>query len=799
MNRLLMSVLVTVAAGVGFAENYEYTWDAANPQMSFGDGLVTLVLDGSSVSEMRVNTARGDAVTFSGDTMAFAADASVMVNRGLLRFENAVTAVGDLNVTAGNVPAAWATADAGGTLFSDVFTTVLQGFSLDEIEVDAGHLNSNASGGTGSYNAEPYFVVRGEGWMELQLQQYLGPGNSTKVVKLRLEQGGTDVKAKILYAKYVLSTDALGIDFDKKSDVYAIMPQGVPASTSRPTYYYGCDRLAFRLAKGEVAAKVAGKFTCAGKINVSPEMAFGVVNQPEMSVSADVPEKAVFSVESDETGPADSSHYELSDIEDAWQVFAANRNISDMDLDSITGMLGGGSLSSTPLEALICYVRWEGSVLFVQLQVKPSDTKYTKGVLVKLTQFGADVKIAPSKACYYEGEAGTRSFEESGIQKVAYGGYCVKSFAADFASLSGSQVTLAGVGSSEGGMIEVGGASATQHVELIVNDKNALPREACVNVGEFGVLSLMATAGWNTGIAGGTVAYYVGPGGKLRQGSANDSFPTPFSVTDRGLTVDGGEAEFGNGMVSKWGPSSADAVDTTASTYLNRLTLKNGARCFGRAVRMGNAIAKWTVTGLSPSVWDASISLLGGSNNDGTDEFAVEDTTGSDVVDFTVTGDMKMFKSDSYKRLHVKKTGAGTMKVCGETDFTYYPLEIAGGTWMVGSATTMSTAQNVQLSGGAFASADGVSASVGKLLVGEAGGGIVAGANATVSFLDSSDQTWGGTVNITCPEGSSVRFGTSSSALTAEQQRKLRLNGRCAALTDDGTVEQRIGLMLILR
>ena len=97
------------------------------------------------------------------------------------------------------------------------------------------------------------------------------------------------------------------------------------------------------------------------------------------------------------------------------------------------------------------------------------------------------------------------------------------------------------------------------------------------------------------------------------------------------------------------------------------------------------------------------------------------------------------------------------------------------------------------------ASADGVSASVGKLLVGGAGGGIVAGANATVSFLDSSDQTWLGTANITCPEGSSVRFGTSASALTAAQQRKLRLNGKRAVLSDDGTVEQRIGTLLILR
>ena len=810
MRRTVISALVATAVGIGFAGNYEYTWDAENPHASFGDGLVTLTIDGATVSSLQVNAAKDDVVTFAGDAMDFAANASVTVNRGLLRFDNAVNAAGDLNVVAGNVPAAWATAVSEGTLFSDVFTTVLQGISLDEVEVAAGHLGSSASGGAGTYNATPYFVTRGEGWMEVQLQQFLGGDNSTKVVKIRLEQDRADVKAKILYAKYVRAKDALGIDFDKSSATFKIESQGVPGSQSRPTYYYSCDKVSFRLLKGVAAAKVAGAFVCAGKVNVTANMTFGVVNQPKLSVSADLPEDAVLSVETDAAGPSDQSRYELGPVLKDWRLFAANRKLIDINLDSIAGKLAGSSLSTTPLEAKVCYVRWyshtsASTVLFAQFQVNSSGSTYTKGILLKFRQQGDNVEVAPSGAYYYEGMAGDRSFEESGIsggtiaESPTASGYCLASVSAEFALQGASLVTLASVGLSAGGTIEVSGASDSQHAELVVDNASALPKNSHVRVGANGILSMLATSGWNTGVAGGTVDYYIGPGGKLRQGSnVYNSFPIPFSVSNRELVIDGGEAEFGVRVPSSWTASSTDPVDTSGSTYLNNLSLMNGARCYGRAVRLGNGPAKWTVTGSSPSVWDTSISLLGGSGGDGTDEFAVDDTTGSDAVDFTVTGDMKMFKSDSYKRLHVKKTGAGTMKVCGETDFTYYPLEIAGGTWMVGSATTMSTAQNVQLSGGVFASADGVSASVGKLLVGGAGGGIVAGVNATVSFLDSSDQTWLGTVNITCPEGASVRFGTSASALTAAQQGRLRINGKKAVLDEDGYAVPS-GLIMLLR
>ena len=128
------------------------------------------------------------------------------------------------------------------------------------------------------------------------------------------------------------------------------------------------------------------------------------------------------------------------------------------------------------------------------------------------------------------------------------------------------------------------------------------------------------------------------------------------------------------------------------------------------------------------------------------------------------------------------------MLVNGVTDFTEEPLEIMGGTWMVGANYTMSSEQNVKLKGGAFATADGVTATVGRLMVDSEGGGIVVGANSAVQFLDSSAETWSGLVEVTCGAGSSVRFGTSSGALTSEQKARLRLNGKRATLSSDGFV-----------
>lgn len=812
MNRLLMSVLVTVVAGVGFAENYEYTWDAANPQASFGDGLVTLVLDGSTVTAMNVTAARGDTVTFSGNAMAFDADATVTVSGGALFFANDVTAAGDISFITGAQPGDWV--EDGTGLLSDQFKTVLTGLDLEDVEILRGHLTGSAAGGEGvsPYNADAYFVTRGEGWMEVQLQQWLGTGNSTKVVKVRLEQDGDDVKAKILYGKYVLALDARGLDFDQPTDKFVVMDQGIPSSTAIPKYHYGCNRIHFLLRRDEAraSAKVSGVFTCAGKVNVGDSMVFGALNRPKQTIGALDLGVGSFSVETDENATEDVNEYVCDGWQPKdWNLFAANQKLLEIDTGSIAGKLAGSSLSSTPVEAWVGYFKWSSGVLSCQFQYKASNSAYAKGLLVKFRQAGDNVEFCPVTLYYCEMSAvGEKDFEKEGTKlnpqtyatSYTSSGYCIAGISGRFKLMSwSSSVNLTRGGETEGGVIAVRGASATQHAELRISNSYGLPTNGVVEVAANGVLSVITPSMENrTGVSGGTCEIRIGSGGLLRQGGDAD-FPANFSSERQRVFIDGGVAEFGC-ECTKAG-SSSDAVNAAGSTYLNFLTLRNGAYCFGRAVRMGNSTtkdSKWTVSGSIPSVWDASISLLGISNASGTDEFEVEDTTGSDEVDFTVTGDMKMFKNDAFKRLHVKKTGAGTMKVCGDTDFTYYPLEIAGGTWMVGSETTMTMAQNIQLSGGAFASADGVNAAVGKLLVGEAGGGIVAGANSTVSFLDSSDQMWIGMVNVTCPKGSFVRFGTSASALTAEQKGRLRINGKKAVLDEDGYAVPS-GLVILLK
>lgn len=811
----VVGVMMSVAHAA-LAVDYEFTWDAANPQTSFGDGLVTLTLDESThVTAMTVDAIRGDTVTFRGDPMTFAADAQVSLASGILTFANDLAAEGVLKLVAPPSPDDWQSSDKVG-LLSDVPTIVAEGFCVDDIEVMSAYLNNAVDG-----DAAPYFPRRGEGWLEVQLQQSGGVGKTTKVVKIRLEQSGEDVVARIVYAKYVLNQDVRGVDFDDPPPDLNVQSYYTPSSTSVPGSYYGCNRLTFAWIAGMEAVKVSGAFACGGQVRVAAGLDFELVNQSNVTLpSVELPSKAQLVVSSDANGPEDTvlKGASVGYVPAGGLVFAAKTLLDEIDFNSVTGMLAGSSLSTTPIAATVCFGRWNDAktAYVIEFQANTSGSSYAKGVALEFVQEGADVVVRPSAlgrqnyGLYYQGTAGSKSYASGeGVSTTTYassytnGGYCAASVSADFKeprTLSGSQVTLNDGGLELAGRIIVRGADAAHHVELIAGTDHAFPTNGTISVEYGGVLNLGVKADMYKGISGGNCQVSVGPGGRLLQGyvgSANMSHP--WAYNGGSLVVDGGVARFGC-----WSPSasSSDRVDTSGSCYLNFLTLKNGALCTGRAVRFGNqASSQWNVTGSSPSTWDADISLLAlYGTTAATVAFAVEDVSDDETVDFTVTGSMRMFSAESgYQNLTVRKTGEGTMKVNGVTDFTVNPLQIVAGTWMVGSDTTMSTAQNIQLNGGAFASADGVSASVGKLLVGGAGGGIVAGANATVSFLDSSDQTWLGTVNITCPEGSSVRFGTSASALTAAQQRKLRLNGKRAVLSDDGTVEQRIGTLLILR
>ncbi|MBR4654543.1 MAG: hypothetical protein IKO72_14380 [Kiritimatiellae bacterium] len=794
MKKVFMVAAVVATTGV-FAGKYEYQWDASDPQTSFGDGKVTLTLDGSSISAMQVNVTTNDTVCFSGDAMNFSAGATVTIPHGNLCISNAVTAAGDIEFIRTGTLEPWTGTNVG--LFLDEYTLVQENVDLADIEVAYAHLSGSAGGGD-YYNAEPYHVVRGDGWMEVQLQQSLSPNWTTKVIKIRLEQDGDDVKAKTLYAKYVMNTNVLGLNFDVPSSEYTIGTTTLPSSNNTPEYCYRCTGLKFAPAGARATVSISGTFNGAGKVKVDDIISVTFLNQDATIRSLELG-NATLGVGTDETVADDAQTHEIGPLENGWYDFIQDSKLVELDLDSISGKLAGNMLTTTPTDAQVCYMTWvnNNTVLQFELQLKTSGSSYTKGVLVKLRDYNGNIQYCPASCWYYQGEPGTKSFAAGGCsQNNSYAttptgsGYCVASLSARV--FRWRRVIIEHGGSTTGGVIEVFGHSETCRSELRIALKTGLPTNGVVRVGQNGILSLIATNGFDyaKGVSNGKCEIYVGPGGKLRQGG-NIDFVGNIGYDFQKITIDGGEAEFGCECIKPG--SSADAVNTAGSTYLDSLTLKNGARCYGKAVRMGNIDSTWKITGTSPSVWDTGISILA-TYNAATlvrDIFDVDDVTESAAVDFTVTGDMKMFHSpsfpsDVYQKLRITKKGAGTMKVNGVTDFCVEPLEIQGGTWMVGSDDTMNSAQNILLAGGSFASADDVTASVGRLLVDSAGGGIDVGDASAVSFADSSSEDWSGRVDISCPAGSSVRFGTTSAGLTSAQLRKMRLNGQHVKLDENG-------------
>ena len=106
--------------------------------------------------------------------------------------------------------------------------------------------------------------------------------------------------------------------------------------------------------------------------------------------------------------------------------------------------------------------------------------------------------------------------------------------------------------------------------------------------------------------------------------------------------------------------------------------------------------------------------------------------------------------------------------------------------WFEGlRSSPFSSANPLVLSGGTLDPAGGAH-SFGTLTVTN-NSTISLGTSATLTFADSSGKAWSGTLTLTGTLGpQTLRFGTSSSALTYEQQRKITLDGKPVRLDGNG-------------
>ena len=94
LSKFVTALAVGIAVECGAAVS-TYTWNAGDPQTSFGDGQVVLGLSGSTITSLTATIPEGDEVVFTGDGMTFAADAVVcVIDHGALTFSNDVAAAG---------------------------------------------------------------------------------------------------------------------------------------------------------------------------------------------------------------------------------------------------------------------------------------------------------------------------------------------------------------------------------------------------------------------------------------------------------------------------------------------------------------------------------------------------------------------------------------------------------------------------------------------------------------------------------------------------------------------------------
>ena len=830
-NRGIMKKKILVA--VGFISTFalgdvvSYEWDASNPVQALGDD-VRIELASGQVKSLAFVGGRDRTVRLTGDPVVFAPGSEVVASRGVSEFVGGISSTGTLVFSERYQEMEWAI--ASGSLYSNSTTVVFQNADLSAWRVQSSNMNGNFGDA-----AAPYFESYGDGWLTVQMQAK--SGLYTKVVKLRLTQEGADIAGEILWARYVTG-DYLGEDFERIS----YTPYPVPTvgwDFVKDTRYYGCNRIV--LARRDespddpVRIEVSGPFESEGVVTVDKGVTVAVsgdkslpptekwllngrleiIDRAELTLTGTLSgtggELAILAASTEAPSPV---RVDCTSIIPAdWTVLAENASLSGLTAESISGKLGGQSLATglaDPLEATVCHfaLAEDGQSASCQFQKIPPGSSLIKGCGLEFRQNGANVEIRTAYACFIrsgkEGEVDLTEAPAADYRSIATAldkaAWCVAELHCTLGGLSKDvKATLAeGFAFANPGVkLTVGG---TEHAtaELEMRSYAGFPADGSVDILSGGVVRVASSATFPDG----TGAITVRGGGRLLQMGMNSSSYLGTFQNMRPIVVDGGRVSMG---CAPCGTSTGnDPVDVGGSTYLDNLTLRNGGIVDGKAVRVGHQPSSvWKVEGNAPAAFAQSISLLARSGNDPLEmKFDVADVTGDADVDFTFGGDILLFKNSNYQNVTVVKTGAGTMRVNGVTNFDKNPTKIRRGLWMLGGTGTMNENQSLVLDGGGLACAAGTTNSVGSLTVSQSGR-IVLGSGCEINFADSSSATWADNVQIAVEgdiAGSRIRFGTDAAGLTQGQRRAFRCNGKRMVLTEAGyLVPYEGGLVLVVK
>ena len=457
-------------------------------------------------------------------------------------------------------------------------------------------------------------------------------------------------------------------------------------------------------------------------------------------------------------------------------------------ITNLTAEMAGTQVGASVISATLCNFSMGANTATCQFQVKPDKSSTIRSVNLTFTQKGNDIYFAAAKR-YYKTDASLavgdviinkdNSSGDNSRKQVHL--VNIKAYFSSFASFGSDTLIISGpTASTNGTMNVIGSISAPKTV--VIEDKDALPINGRVEVFEYAQLNLNVPNLTGSYVLGGIdhgSDIYVHKNARLLV-----SKPYQLNANSSSVLVDGGTIAF-----------TPDADNIDSNVYFYELTLKDGARMIGcdPRVRRRGGDAKLNIRGEKPSFCDTGIVLWAESADEpGALKIDVEDVSKDDAADFTINGSVRLTSNESYRNCTVYKTGAGTLRVNGRCDYIN-PTRIQGGTLLLGVNDAMHSGMPIMCEGGSLAVEGGTTNTLGSLkLVSSAA--VRIGANAKLSFVDSSSESWDEKSLLTFEadlNGESVRFGENSSGLTEFQLRRVRCGGKRCYLDENGYLRQR--------
>ena len=324
----------------------------------------------------------------------------------------------------------------------------------------------------------------------------------------------------------------------------------------------------------------------------------------------------------------------------------------------------------------------------------------------------------------------------------------------------------------QNGRLVVEGKPDGTRIFANVNGSNRLPTNGVVEVRMGGTLNM------GNGINGpgyitqnNSVHYKVYAGGILR------TYPSVLTSGSKWAYRKGQRIDlFGGEMLPSWMHYPATKL---CYAYLNNMIFADGARVesdipFWAGNAGSSEAGRWLVRGTSSSSIDSPMMFLDKDHKYAEFPIDVADVTGdgdSDfylLKDFTYCDKTSAGSSTDFDKVELGKYGQGTLEARGKHQLqTGYKINIYGGAWKLGAShITDDAAQGFKLAGGTLEAADGTENVCGPLAITARGGGITLGEGATLTFADSSAETWAATksVVVTGFAEKSIRFGTARAA-----------------------------------